>query len=91
MVRVQLADLQGQLEKLLLTYTEQYPDVVRIRHQMEDLRRQLEQAENHKQEAEPGQRRSIDQNIQYSPLYQRRLRSKPADTAPPDRRRANRA
>ena len=39
--RVQLAELQTQLDKLLLTYTDDYPDVVRIRHQMQDIRETL--------------------------------------------------
>ena len=34
MFRAQLLELQSQLDQLLLTYTDQYPDVVRIRHQM---------------------------------------------------------
>jgi polysaccharide chain length determinant protein (PEP-CTERM system associated) len=75
--RAQLAELQGQLEKLLLTYTDQYPDVVRIRHQMEDIRKQLETEENRKKD--PSQPMGLDQNVQFSPLYAE-LRSKLADT-----------
>lgn len=40
--RAQLVDLQAQLDRLLLTYTDQYPDVLRTRRQMEDVKRQLE-------------------------------------------------
>jgi polysaccharide chain length determinant protein (PEP-CTERM system associated) len=75
--RAQLAELQGQLDKLLLTYTEQYPDVVRIRHQMDDLRRQLE-ADAQKKD-EPGTPSALDKTAQFNPLYQE-LRSKLADT-----------
>ena len=39
--RGQLLELQGQLDRLLLTYTEQYPDVVRIRHQMADIQQSM--------------------------------------------------
>ena len=48
--RTQLADLQAQLDKLLLNYTEEYPDVVRVRHQIDDLKRQI-QANDAKQQA----------------------------------------
>src|SRR5690348_9650428 len=78
--RMQLAELQGQLDKLLLTYTDQYPDVVRLRHQMDDLRKQLDQAENTRTaDKASGTPTAIDQSIQYSPLYAE-LRSKLADT-----------
>ena len=40
--RSQLMELQTQLDTLLLTFTDQYPDVVRIRHQMADIRRSME-------------------------------------------------
>jgi protein tyrosine kinase modulator len=77
--RAQLAELQGQLDKLLLTYTDQYPDVVRIRHQMEDLRRQLEADQQRKDLEPPGSPSSLDKTAQFNPLYQE-LRSKLADT-----------
>ncbi len=41
----QIAQLQAQLAKLKLTYTDSYPDVVRIRHEIDDLRQQMKQAE----------------------------------------------
>jgi len=75
--RMQLAELQTQLDKLLLTYTDDYPDVVRIRHQMQDLRDQLKREESQKtagagKAASPA---ALDDSIQYNPLYQE-LRSK---------------
>ena len=76
--RAQLAELQGQLDKLLMTYTDQYPDVVRVRHQMEDLRKQLE-ADQQKKDQEPGTPSALDKTAQFNPLYQE-LRSKLADT-----------
>jgi polysaccharide chain length determinant protein (PEP-CTERM system associated) len=77
--RAQLSELQAQLDKLLLTYTDQYPDVVRTRHQMDDLRRQIENEETRKQQAEAaGTPTSLDRTAQYNPLYTE-LRSKLAD------------
>jgi polysaccharide chain length determinant protein (PEP-CTERM system associated) len=67
----QLADLQTQLDKLLMTYTSEYPDVVRVRHQMQDLRQQLTQSEQRKQSARlAGTPTTIDNNAKFNPLYQ---------------------
>jgi polysaccharide chain length determinant protein (PEP-CTERM system associated) len=69
--QAQLADLQGQLDKLLMTYTSEYPDVVRIRHQMQDIRQQLAQSEQRKQSAKlSGSPTALDSNVKYNPLYQ---------------------
>ncbi len=75
--RVQLAELQNQLDRLLLTYTDDYPDVVRIRHQMQDIRDLLARDEQQKALApKPSKGPSPnDDSIQYNPLYQE-LRSK---------------
>jgi polysaccharide chain length determinant protein (PEP-CTERM system associated) len=77
--RAQLAELQSQLDKLLLTYTDQYPDVVRTRHQMEDLRKEIQDEENRKQDPKAATPSALDQTAQFNPLYQE-LRSKLADT-----------
>lgn len=67
----QLAELQARLDKLLLSYTAEYPDVVRIRHQMEDVQRQLAQAELRKQGAQAsGTPTALDSHAQFNPLYQ---------------------
>ncbi|HVT33817.1 MAG TPA: XrtA system polysaccharide chain length determinant, partial [Rhodanobacteraceae bacterium] len=77
--RAQLAELQSQLDKLLLTYTDQYPDVVRTRHQMEDLRKEIQAEETRKQDPKASTPSALDQTAQFNPLYQE-LRSKLADT-----------
>lgn len=74
-IRAQLAELQGQLDKLLLTYTDDYPDVVRIRHQMQDLQESLKRNEAQKATAKASNPSSIDSAVQYNPLYTE-LRSK---------------
>jgi polysaccharide chain length determinant protein (PEP-CTERM system associated) len=69
--RTQLADLQAQLDKLLMTYTAEYPDVVRTRHQIQDLQAQLAQSEQRKQAAQrSGTPTAIESNSQFNPLYQ---------------------
>lgn len=39
--RARLSDLHQQLDKLLLDYTDEYPDVVRIRHQIADAEAEM--------------------------------------------------
>lgn len=73
--RAQLVDLQAQLDKLLLTYTEQYPDVVRIRHQIQDIQRQIELDDQRRKSQPDTSAKSAFDNAQFNPHYQE-LRSK---------------
>lgn len=66
--KAQLMDLQQQLDRLLLTYTEQYPDVVRIRHQMADIQRLLA-SEAVRPQGERQAGNPFD-NAQFNPHYQ---------------------
>src|SRR3546814_18891844 len=45
--RARLIELQAELDRLLLNFTARHPDVVRVRHQMEDVQRQLDQERDH--------------------------------------------
>ena len=67
--RAQLIELQAQLDRLLLTYTDQYPDVVRTRMQMQDVQRQLTDEESRRNQAQ-GSASSPFDNAQFNPLYQ---------------------
>ena len=76
-IRAQMADLMNERAKLLLTYTDQYPDVVRINHQLDDLQGQLKNAELRSKSAAaptPGGS-SLESNSTINPLYGE-LRSK---------------
>ena len=66
-MRARLADLLAQRDQLLLGYTNQHPDVVRVQHQIDDLTRDL-QAEEARQQA-PRSASSISENAEYNPLY----------------------
>ncbi|TCV97596.1 polysaccharide chain length determinant protein (PEP-CTERM system associated) [Luteibacter rhizovicinus] len=67
----QMADLQNQLDRLLLTYTDEYPDVIRVRHQMADLQQQLQQQNVARQNAAAsGTPIPIDNGVRMNPLYQ---------------------
>lgn len=66
--RAQIAQLQAHLNQLLLTYTDNYPDVVRTRHQIQDLQQQLTKAQTEKQTA-AAVGTAIDNQVTYNPVY----------------------
>lgn len=71
MIRAQLADLQAQLDKLLLTYTDQYPDVIRTRHQIQDLRNELTSIDTKAAAAKTaGTALPVDGSVEINPMYQ---------------------
>jgi len=64
-MQIRLAELQSQLDRLRLDYTDEYPDVVRLRHQIGDLQTGITQA----RAAEvPGERDEVA--AMRNPLYQ---------------------
>ncbi len=68
--RAQLVELQAQLDRLLLTYTDQYPDVVRTRMQMQDVQRQLTDEESRRSQGGGSGSQSPFDNAQFNPLVQ---------------------
>jgi len=66
--RAQIAQLQAHLSQLLLTYTDSYPDVVRTRHQIQDLQHQLATAQTQKQTA-AAVGTAIDSQVTFNPVY----------------------
>jgi polysaccharide chain length determinant protein (PEP-CTERM system associated) len=75
--RARLIELQTEYDRLLLSYTEQHPDVVRVRLQMNDIRRTLEQEQQ--RQAAPRSAAMMSEDVQANPLYQE-LRSQLAQT-----------
>lgn len=73
--RARIIDLQNKLDTLLLTYHETYPDVVRTKTQIDELKNALRQEELDKQSGKSGNTITIegvvvDERIQASPVYQ---------------------
>lgn len=70
--QAQIAELQAHLDKLLLTYTNDYPDVVSTRHKIEDLRQLLAQAQNAKltQHEDRTTPTALGPVVRFNPLYQ---------------------
>src|SRR3546814_569040 len=65
--RARLIELQAELDRLLLNFTDRHPDVVRVRHQMEDVQRQLDQERDH---AAAGPSPTGNEDSRLNPLYQ---------------------
>ena len=65
--RTRLIELQSERDRLLLAYTEQHPDVVRLRHQIDDINRMLADERGRRDAAVPG---AISDEAQANPLYQ---------------------
>lgn len=68
-----LLELQAQRAQLLLNYTDQHPDVVRIQHQIDDLQEQIRGDRNR-----PSRSGTLNAASQLNPLYGE-LKSKLAD------------
>lgn len=77
-MRARLAELQSERDRLLLTYTAQYPDVVRVQHQIRDLEEDLRKETVRDQNRVASQAGAINASTEYNPLYAE-LRSKLAD------------
>lgn len=72
--RTQLIELQNELDGLLLRYTEKHPDVVRVRHQMADVRAAMQRAQT-----QPRESGDLSADARVNPLYLE-LRSQLAET-----------
>jgi polysaccharide chain length determinant protein (PEP-CTERM system associated) len=72
--REKIAELQAKLDELLLTYYDTYPDVVRIRSQIEELRNVVSQEDRWRQEAKRRAKLTgkypLDESVLANPLYQ---------------------
>ena len=66
--RTQLIELRAEMDRLMLTFTDQHPDVVRVRHQIEDIQQIL--AQEQKRRDQPGRNAGVSEDAQLNPLYQ---------------------
>ncbi|HEV7271188.1 XrtA system polysaccharide chain length determinant [Pseudoxanthomonas sp.] len=72
--RARLAELQSERDRLLLQYTDQHPDVVRLQHQIRDVEQDLRREESAPRTAGT----ALDGPAAFNPLYGE-LRSKLAE------------
>ncbi len=73
-LRSRIAELQSNLDNLRLSYHETYPDIIKIKHQIRELRTAMVNAEKRrersKREAEEKGILFIDESIRANPIYQ---------------------
>lgn len=67
--RARLAELQSERDRLLLTFTEQHPDVIRVQHQIRDLQEDLRREDNLKQARLADAPSAMNDSTAYNPLY----------------------
>lgn len=68
--RQRIGELTGQLEALRLSYHDTYPDIVRLRHQIEDLKQAIDQDKQRRDAARVAGQITIDDTVINSPMYQ---------------------
>jgi len=69
-----IVELQNELDTLLLSYTDTHPDVIVLKHQIEDMKRAIKK-ERERNRAPSGGARSenevyVDEGVRLSPLYE---------------------
>ncbi|QDH71751.1 hypothetical protein FKV23_06355 [Lysobacter alkalisoli] len=74
-----LAELEEEQDRLLLSYTRQHPDVVRVQHQIDDLQEQLRNEDGLRRTRAPSSSDRLSNSAEYNPLYAE-LKSKLAQT-----------
>jgi len=70
--KTRIAELQGQLDTLRLSYHESYPDIAQLKAQIQDLRNAVVIAD---QESSTNQVTTIDERILSNPVYQQLQRN----------------
>lgn len=68
--RTRIGELQSQLDDLRLSYHETYPDIVRIRSQIEDLRKGIGEEEAKRESGSGAETGRIDERVLSNPIYQ---------------------
>lgn len=69
-----IAELQGQIDNLRLTYHDTYPDIVRMKHQVEDIKEQIAAVRRQREEDRKNPKVSgqgvVDESVRLNPVYQ---------------------
>lgn len=74
-LRTRISELQSQLTTLGLTYHDTHPDIIRVRHQIDDLHEAVKAEEARRQDVARGSADSrnaavADEGVVHNPLYQ---------------------
>ena len=78
-----IAELQGQLDTLRLSYHETYPDIVRLNHQIDELKQTViaerQRREQTRNQPRNGDQPYVDDSVRINPIYQK-LRAQMLET-----------
>jgi polysaccharide chain length determinant protein (PEP-CTERM system associated) len=77
--RGRIGELQAQLDTLRLSFQDAHPDIVRLRHQIEDLNQAIANERRRREEGRPAARNPMDESMLNNPVYQQ-LRGELAQT-----------
>ncbi len=67
--RTQIGELQSQIDTLRLSFQDAHPDIVRLRHQIEDLNQAIVDDRKRRETAKAAGRPVVDENIANNPIY----------------------
>ena len=68
--RSRIAELQSRIETLRMSYHDTYPDIVQIKHQIEDLNQGIVEERTRREAAKMSGKLVIDEGVINNPLYQ---------------------
>ncbi len=68
--RARIAELQSQIDTLRLSYHDTYPDIVRLRHQIEDLKEAIVIEKQKRETAKATGQVVLDDSVINNPMYQ---------------------
>lgn len=68
--RSRIAELQSRLETLRMSYLDTYPDIIQIKHQIEDLNQAIVEERARRETAKANGKVLIDDGVINNPLYQ---------------------
>src|SRR5437773_11649517 len=68
--RARIAELQAKLDTLRLTFLDTHPDIVQLKHQIQDLRAEAAAQRERRDSAKPSDRAEGDETVVNNPVYQ---------------------
>jgi polysaccharide chain length determinant protein (PEP-CTERM system associated) len=68
--RSRIAELQSRLETLRLSYHDNYPDIIQIKHQLADLNQAIAEERQRREAAKASGKVVIDEGVINNPIYQ---------------------
>ena len=68
--RARIAELQAKLDTLRLTFLDTHPDIVQLKHQIQDLRAEAGAQRERRDSAKPSDRVETDETVVNNPVYQ---------------------